>query len=42
MEIIEDIIFENYPLFSKYKHINQAILDKLSEKIKNTNKLVNI
>ena len=30
----EDIIFEHYPLFSKYKHINQAILNKLSEKIK--------
>ncbi len=30
----EDIIFEQYTLFSKYKHINQTILDKLSEKIK--------
>jgi predicted unusual protein kinase regulating ubiquinone biosynthesis (AarF/ABC1/UbiB family) len=38
----EDLIFEYYPLFSKYKHLNQAILDKLSEKIKNTKKLVNI
>lgn len=31
----EDLIFEYYPLFSKYKNLNQAILDKLSKKIEN-------
>ena len=38
----EDLIIDHYPIFSKYKHLNHTILDKLLEKIKNTNKLVNI